>query len=154
VIALLANPKVAALPRGSGMLQEILDEANRHHQTTNFDFVRVCPVELDLDPSNPFCGGDKHHTLMCHDGKTALPPSLQQETTDWHHEMPCHPSTTRTEATITRQHCDWKGLCTMAVATFAKNANFAKNQKLLAKNAVNSQPNRPRKIHGTHHVST
>jgi hypothetical protein len=56
---------------------------------------------------------------MCHNGKTALPPSSQQKTMDWHHEMLCHPGTTRTEATI-RQHFDWKGLRTMVIATCKK----------------------------------
>jgi hypothetical protein len=51
-----------------------------------------------------FRGGDKEHKLMCHNGKIALPPSLQQkttdwhhETTDWHHETLCHPGITRTK---------------------------------------------------------
>jgi hypothetical protein len=66
-----------------------------------------------------FRGGDKEHKLMCHNGKIALPPSLQQKTMDWHHEMLCHPGTTRTEATI-RQHFDWKGLRTMVIATCKK----------------------------------
>jgi hypothetical protein len=66
-----------------------------------------------------FRGGDKEHELTCHNGKMALPPSLQQKTTCWHHEMLCHPGITRTEATI-RQHFDWKGLRTMVIATCKK----------------------------------
>jgi hypothetical protein len=62
-----------------------------------------------------FRGGDKDHKLICHNGKTALPPSLQQKTTDWHHEMPCHPGTARTEAAA-RHHFDWKGPGTLVVA--------------------------------------
>jgi hypothetical protein len=56
---------------------------------------------------------------MCHDGKIALPPSLQQKTTDWCHKMLRHPGTTRTEATI-RQHFDWKGPRTMVIAICKK----------------------------------
>jgi hypothetical protein len=56
-----------------------------------------------------FRGGDKEHKLICHNGKIASPPSLQQKTTDWCHEILCHPGTTRTEVII-RQHFDWKGL--------------------------------------------
>jgi transposase InsO family protein len=66
-----------------------------------------------------FRGGDEEHKLMCHNGKTASPPSLQQKTMDWCHEMLCHPGTTRTEATIC-QHFDWKGLRTMVIATCKK----------------------------------
>jgi transposase InsO family protein len=66
-----------------------------------------------------FRGGDKEHKLICHNGKIALPPSLQQKTIDWYHEILCHPGTTRTEATI-RQHFDWKGLRTMVIATCKK----------------------------------
>jgi hypothetical protein len=66
-----------------------------------------------------FRGGDKEHKLTCHNGKIALPPSLQWKTTDWHHETFCHPGTTRTEATI-RQHFDWKGPRTMVIATCKK----------------------------------
>jgi hypothetical protein len=66
-----------------------------------------------------FRGGDKEHKLICHNGKIALPPSLQQKTIDWCHEMLCHPGTTRTEATI-RQHFDWKGPRTMVIATCKK----------------------------------
>jgi hypothetical protein len=56
---------------------------------------------------------------MCHNGKIALPPSLQQKTIDWCHETLCHPGTTRTEATI-RQHFDWKGMRTMVITTCKK----------------------------------
>jgi hypothetical protein len=66
-----------------------------------------------------FHGGNKEHKAMCHNGKIASPPPLQQKTTDWHHETLCHPRTTRTEAAI-RQHFDWKGLCTMVIATCKK----------------------------------
>jgi transposase InsO family protein len=66
-----------------------------------------------------FRGGDNDHKLICHNGKIALPPSLQQKTIDWYHEMLCHPGTTRTEETI-RQHFDWKGLRNMVIATCKK----------------------------------
>jgi hypothetical protein len=59
-----------------------------------------------------FRGGDKAHKLICHNGKIALPLSLQQKTTDWCHKILCHPGATRTEAS-TRQHFDWKGLRAM-----------------------------------------
>jgi transposase InsO family protein len=66
-----------------------------------------------------FRGGDIEHKLIVHNGKIALPPSLQQKTIDWYHEILCHPGITRTEATI-RQHFDWKGLRTMVLATCKK----------------------------------
>jgi hypothetical protein len=43
-----------------------------------------------------FRGGTTKITLIFHNGKIALPPSLQPKTTDWHHETLCHPGTTRT----------------------------------------------------------
>jgi hypothetical protein len=79
-----------------------------------------------------FLGGDEDHKLICNNGKTALPPSPQQKTTDWHQEMLCHPGTTRTEATAS-QCFDWKSPRTMVVATCKKclNCQLAKptNQK-------------------------
>ena len=66
-----------------------------------------------------FHGSNKDHTLICHNGKVSLPPSLQQKTVDWYHEILCHPGTTRTEATI-RQHFDWKGLRSMVISTCRK----------------------------------
>jgi hypothetical protein len=75
-----------------------------------------------------FRGGEEEHRLTCHNGKTALPPSLQQKTTDCYLEMLCHPGTTRTEANI-RQHFDWKGLRPMLIAT-CKKCQLCQNAKL------------------------
>ena len=66
-----------------------------------------------------FRGGDNIHELICHNGKIALPPSLQQKTIDWYHEILCHPGKTRSEETI-RQHFDWKSLRKMVIATCKK----------------------------------
>jgi hypothetical protein len=41
-----------------------------------------------------FCGGDKVHNLICHNGEIALPPSLQQRTVNWYHKTLCHPGET------------------------------------------------------------
>ena len=46
---------------------------------------------------NTFHGGEKDRLLICLDGKTLVPQSLQQRIVDWYHTMLCHPGETRTE---------------------------------------------------------
>jgi hypothetical protein len=75
-----------------------------------------------------FCGGDKDHKLMCHDGKTALPPSVQQKTIGWFHKTLCHPGKARTKKTAC-QHFEWNGRRKRQCLPLARNANFAKRQR-------------------------
>jgi hypothetical protein len=56
-----------------------------------------------------FHGGGKCRTLICHQGKIAVPVSLQSRVAEWYHTVLCHPGMTRTEETI-RQHFWWKDL--------------------------------------------
>ena len=87
-------------------------------QKANAALQRKLKTHKDYSEAT-FRGGDNDHILICHNGKIALPPSLQQKTIDWYHQILCHPGITRTEATI-RQHFDWKGLRTMVLATCKK----------------------------------
>ena len=56
-----------------------------------------------------FCGGGKSRALICHNGKIAVPTSLQHRVAEWYHTTLCHPGMTRTEETI-RQHFWWQTL--------------------------------------------
>jgi hypothetical protein len=111
------------------------------HAQSKEKCLRKKLLSLDSYSEQKFRGGNKSHTLICHNGKIAVPKQIQSHLVDWYNEMLCHPGETRTKQMIC-QHFDWKGLNTTVYEICSKCPTCQKakvsNQKygkLLAKQA-------------------